>query len=45
MHQAGAGHRSTNAMRNAAAANSAFSVRPSAQPITRREKASNTTAR
>ena len=32
-------------MRNAATANSASSVRPSAQPTTRRENASSTTAR
>ena len=39
----GAGCRSINARRNAATVNSASSVRPSAQPITRRENASSTT--
>ena len=39
-----AGFRSINAMRKALTASSASSVRPSAQPITRRENASSTTA-
>src|SRR6516225_3109283 len=41
----GCGFRSASALCNAVTASSASSVRPSAQPITRRENASSTTAK